>query len=68
VSITRSDRRADLFVWVDYAPLLANPTGVIEAYVFRARDVPAGIDRLLLSRTPPPIRIGTVRLARVIRS
>jgi hypothetical protein len=55
-------------VWVYYAPLLANPTGVIEAYVFRARDVPAGIDRLLLSRTPPPIRIGTVRLARLIRS
>lgn len=64
VSITCSDRRADVLVWLDFAPLLTDPTAAIEAHVFRAAEFADVADRLLLRRAPAAIRRTRLSLTR----
>ncbi len=64
VSITRSDRLADLLVWLDFEPLLRRQSAAIEVYVFRVADFASVGDRLLLRAAPMPYRRINLRFGR----
>jgi hypothetical protein len=60
ISITATDRRADLLVWLDFSPLLVKRTAAIKAFVFDSAMLRSAPDRLVLARSPAPAWSTTV--------
>lgn len=47
ITITRTDRAADLVIWLDFSDLLLNPRGLVVARVYEREVVAAMPDRVL---------------------